>query len=435
MPQKRTTRIYWKHGRAYADFRDFADVGGKLLPLIPPGRKYATTEPDEAAVLVADLLRRFESARRAPALALPIAATPTRSAPPMVPPAPGVGGVTLGAYAAHYLTTRQQEGQVTEGHLRNQEQQLHRALAYFGAGRPLASLTTPDVLGYLHHLRTVRSQRGKPFKADAIRAHIFSLSGLYTMAAEEGLALNPVRVRRGRLPTPPRGEQVWLDYNDAVTFLEACQTIKLRRGDLALKFLTQLVATLLLTGGRPAEVYGLEEQDIDFRNQVVRFRPNSWRSLKNDGSRRVVPLWPQLRDILRPYLNDRERRRLAGEVIPSLLFPSRSGGLLVNCTKALRQVEAYLGWPQARKQGGPGHLTPKAFRHTYCATRLQTTERGMPVSDYQVGLELGQNGPSMVRQVYGHLGRQAPRWDQVLYSREGCQTPSFVTEFVTGEGL
>ena len=55
------------------------------------------------------------------------------------------------------------------------------------------------------------------------------------------------------------------------------------------------------------------------------------------------------------------------------------------------------------------------FRHTYCAARLQTLDRGAPVSEYTVSRELGHGGPSLVRRVYGHLGQIRRRGETVAY--------------------
>jgi hypothetical protein len=53
--KRRQGRVYWRDRagtrRAYADFRDYADVGGKLEPLIAPGERFATTDSDVAAKL------------------------------------------------------------------------------------------------------------------------------------------------------------------------------------------------------------------------------------------------------------------------------------------------------------------------------------------------------------------------------------------------
>jgi integrase len=58
------------------------------------------------------------------------------------------------------------------------------------------------------------------------------------------------------------------------------------------------------------------------------------------------------------------------------------------------------------------------FRHTYCAARLQTLDEGAPVSVYTVAKELGHGGDSMVRRVYGHVGRVRHRSDVVEYRVE-----------------
>jgi integrase len=58
------------------------------------------------------------------------------------------------------------------------------------------------------------------------------------------------------------------------------------------------------------------------------------------------------------------------------------------------------------------------FRHTYCATRLQTLDDGAPVSEYTVAKEMGHGGTAMVRRVYGHLGRVRHRADAVEYRVE-----------------
>ena len=47
---------------------------------------------------------------------------------------------------------------------------------------------------------------------------------------------------------------------------------------------------------------GLEVQDVSFDRKTVTFRPNEHRRLKTRTSRRTVPLWPHLEEILRPYV-------------------------------------------------------------------------------------------------------------------------------------
>ncbi|HEX4628778.1 MAG TPA: hypothetical protein VH137_08315 [Gemmatimonadales bacterium] len=70
------------------------------------------------------------------------------------------------------------------------------------------------------------------------------------------------------------------------------------------------------------------------------------------------------------------------------------------------------GWWEA------GELRSKAFRHTYTATRLQTLDRGAPVSVFTVSRELGHASTAMVERVYAHLGETRHRRDVVEYRIE-----------------
>jgi len=66
----------------------------------------------------------------------------------------------------------------------------------------------------------------------------------------------------------------------------------------------------------------------------------------------------------------------------------------------------------------PGEIRTKAFRHPYCAARLQTLDQGAPVSTYTVARELGHESEAMVRRVYAHLGTIRHRSEVVEYRVE-----------------
>lgn len=168
-----------------------------------------------------------------------------------------------------------------------------------------------------------------------------------------------------------------------------------------------LIVTYLLTGARETEVLGLEVEDVNFERKTVTFRPNNWRRLKTRTSHRTVPLWPQLEAILSDYLRDTPR-------VGGLLFPSpRQGnaGMVTDFRKPLDAVAKRAGWRE-------GEVRSKAFRHTYCAARLQSLDRGAPVSVYTVGKELGHGGDALVKRVYGHLGSVRHRAQEVEYRIE-----------------
>jgi hypothetical protein len=54
----------------------------------------------------------------------------------------------------------------------------------------------------------------------------------------------------------------------------------------------------------------------------------------------------------------------------------------------------------------------------YCAARLQTLDRGAPVSLHTVSRELGHGSEEMVRRVYSHLGTVRHRSEVVEYRVE-----------------
>lgn len=60
-------------------------------------------------------------------------------------------------------------------------------------------------------------------------------------------------------------------------------------------------------------------------------------------------------------------------------------------------------------------LTPKVFRHTYTATRIQTLDRGEPVSIFTVARELGHKSLDRIEDTYGHLQTRRERLPEVRY--------------------
>ena len=58
------------------------------------------------------------------------------------------------------------------------------------------------------------------------------------------------------------------------------------------------------------------------------------------------------------------------------------------------------------------------FRHTYITARLQTLDRGAPVSSWTVAREVGHSSTDMIEETYGHLGQVRHRSDVVEYRAE-----------------
>ena len=116
-------------------------------------------------------------------------------------------------------------------------------------------------------------------------------------------------------------------------------------------------------------------------------------------------MWPQLREALQEYVFGTGK-------VSGLLFPSPAApGMLKDLRKLLNAIGE-------RASFARGEVTSKMFRHTYCAARLQTLDRGAPVSPWTVAREMGHGDRSLTDRVYGHLGDVRHRSEVVEYRVE-----------------
>jgi integrase len=396
-PKRRKSRVYWRARggvrRAYGDFRDYADVGGHQESLVAPGERLATADPDVADAVAAARLRELDGLRRGRALH------------------GRAQGTALAAYAAEHLQKKARAGKVTHDWVAMAELFLRRAVEFFGAERELESIRVIDVQAWVTHLSATPTARGRPPSQGTVRHALNALSNLYRRAQSEGRVppgFSPVAAMLEK-PAGARREARWLEVPEAALLLESARTLPAlptQRDALSAGFAYALLATFLLTGGRSAEVLGLEVEDISFDRRTVTFRPNTWRRLKTLSSARVVPLWPQLEEILRPFIFSRPPT--------TLLFPSfitEREAMLTDWRKTLDRAAVRAGWR-------PGEIRTKAFRHTYCAARLQTLDAGAPVSPFTVSRELGHGSRTMVEMVYSHLGTIRHRTEVVEFRVE-----------------
>lgn len=413
---KRSERVYWREQggerRAYGDFRDFRDVGGGREALKVKGAKRATTDPDVAADIAAARVKDLERRRRSRQLL-------------------GVEKeATLKAFAAHHLQRKAKSGRTSLRWMEQTEQKLRTAVAHFGADRDLMAIRVEDVQMWADALAQEKEGRGgRPRSPGTVRHYLNVLSNLYTRAASEGCVppgFNPVAAMMDK-PIAERREASWLEPHDAALLLESARTyrpaiepVKHHHGGTTSAkpnpHLFPIIATFLLTGGRKSEVLGLEVDDVSFQRKTITFRPNSWRTLKTGTSHRPIPLWPQLEEILREYLVKREQAGGVGTLLfPSIRPPKPRPGeptpeeaMIKDLRKGLDAVAERAGWKA-------GDVRTKMFRHTYCAARLQSLDRGAPVSPYTVARELGHGGRGMVDRVYGHLGEVRHRSEGVSF--------------------
>jgi integrase len=299
------------------------------------------------------------------------------------------------------------------------EARLGVVMDFFGPKRDPRTIEPEDVREWAGYL--ARAGRRKP---GTVRHYLNALSGLFRRA-QEGLFVapeyNPVKALVEKPTANIAGDAKFFEVPEAALLLEAARILAERDRKNATEGLYPIIATFLLTGGRKAEVLGLDVEDVSFDRKVIRFRPNKHRRLKTKTSHRTVPLWPQLREILQAYMFGGDQPRTAG-----LLFPSVSGERITNLRKSLDEMAKPC-------EMEAGEIRTRAFRHTYCSARLQTVERiikpGMRPEDPdawdyvevprdRVAREMGHGGTQLVARIYGHAPRLPYRADAVEYRVE-----------------
>ncbi len=387
------SRLYKRGARFYGDFRA---LGGRREPLVPPGEGLATTDRRVAETVLADRVKELER-RRVNKVLL------------------GVRDLAeLQEYASRHLDLKKKSGRLTDPAIVQLETQLGRACKHFGSHRELSAITVADVQGFTRWLQQQSNGRGGTLGPGTVRHHLNALSNLYVRAAGEQRVpsgYNPVRDMMDK-PVGRSDEAKWLEVHDAALLLEAARRYRVpeERED-HITFMHPLLATFLLTGGRTMEVLGLEVSDVSLDARRVTFRPNEHRRIKTKAGHRVVPLWPQLEEILREHVFGG-----AGPLPGGLLFPSpRTGRMLTDVRKALDTVAKSAGWAK-------GEIRSKMFRHTYCAARLQTLDHGVPVSPFTVSREMGHGGTGLVDRIYGHVSDVRQRGEVVEYRVENHRT-------------
>ena len=324
---------------------------------------------------------------------------------------------TLAEYARHHLIEKEQAA-FSDRWLTQAQKHLQRAVDHFGAEKAVASIDVKAVQSYTQWLSKLESPRGGTLKPGTVRAHLNSLSNLYVRAQSESVVapgFNPVASMMDK-PRPDTGEADWFEVHDAALILEGARryrpsAVAAQLGPVHTDVVYPLVACFLLTGGRKEEILGLLARDVSFDRKIVTFRPNEIRGLKTRNASRTVPLFPQLEEILRPYVFGRD----APLAEDALLFSSaRTGGKISGVDKVLDRIAEIAGFQK-------GELRLKKFRHTFCAARLQTLDNGAPISPFTVARELGHGGTSLVERVYGHLGTVRHRSEHLEYRIENHQ--------------
>ena len=351
--------------RYWGDFRDFSDVGGALEPLRPAGERFATQDLDEAVAVAKSRLIELKRLRMEASVMFTAAADLSR----------------LDAYIEHHLVELAQSSAVTPAWLEAIELHLDTARDFFPDGIRLAEFRPRMIKEYIAHLASLPSGRLGPggtvkrLAPSSQRKYLNSLSGLFTSAIEDGLlpmGANAVAGVKRKPSNQSAGERAaWLEVHIAALLLHAAMTYVPKRADMALPCAFEVLATLMLTGAREPECYGMYIEDVNFERETITIWPNEDRRLKNDGSQRVMRLWPQLAAILKAYL--------AGPLRPTgrLLFPREAGtdAMITDLRSYLNTLADRISWsgPRSGRRCFATPIARPACKRTRKEFRLRNT--------------------------------------------------------------
>lgn len=198
--------IYRRGERWWGDFRVYADVGGRQEPLCAPGVRLATTDYQQAVLLYARRIERYEALRHNKV-------------------ATGIAQVaTLASFAEHHLTALQTEGRIRPSTVERYADALANVIERLGADVQLTEITPQRLTQY------VGRRRHDGAAAQTIRHELVALSRLFKRALSEGRALtNPVALLHDK-PRVERGEATWLTLDEAGALLEAAFEYDARQG-------------------------------------------------------------------------------------------------------------------------------------------------------------------------------------------------------------
>jgi integrase len=166
--------------------------------------------------------------------------------------------------------------------------------------------------------------------------------------------------------------------------------------------LRTLIMTAASTGLRASELRGLRWSDVDLRNGEVHVRQRADRfneigAPKSDGSRRTVPIGPEVVHALKEW------KLACAKSDLDLVFPT-SAGTIENHSNMLRSVEAVQMAAGAVDKEGKPKYGMHSFRHffaSWCINRRADGGRELPAKLVQT--YLGHSSISMTLDIYGHL--------------------------------
>jgi integrase/recombinase XerC len=239
---------------------------------------------------------------------------------------------------------------------------------------PLSKIDTLAVRSYLAHLHRARLSNR------SLARHLSTLRSFFRWACREGhIEKSPAK----GLPAPrvPKTLPRAMTLPDTERLLDADEETLIPERERA------LFELLYATGLRVSEAAGLDMEDVDFSERLVR--------VTGKGSReRIVPFGDAAADALRTYLPSRaalrHRAKDDGETGDPLFVNARGGRLTTRSMARLLKR-------RLRAAGLPEQISPHALRHTFATHLLQAG------ADLRAIQELLGHASLSTTQKYTHL--------------------------------
>jgi integrase/recombinase XerD len=224
------------------------------------------------------------------------------------------------------------------------QRDIRAFLTWWGGARSVADVTGADLETYLNELRDTRA-------ASSVARTLSSLRGWWGFLLDEGqLSVDPSAYvtpsRRGRSLPKPLPEEVMAHLLDT---MPRETPVDLR--DRA------LLEMLYGTGSRVSEVVGLELQDLDFDEELIR--------VTGKGSKqRLVPMGRTLKQTLREYLAPGGRSEFPKPRAHAHVFVNVRGGPL-----SRQGIDLIISARALNAGIDRSTISAHVFRHS-CATHM-----------------------------------------------------------------
>lgn len=385
-------RIYLRGKRWWLDARSHRDAGGDREPLREKGSTLATTDQARAIELAKTRMAELEYLRLS---------CQTKGLK---------GAIRLREAARDWLIHLARDTDLDDATIESYEWAARWILTLIRKNPYLHELTTQEARTLRKALAKAVSRRtGKRLSSRSQRHVLKTLEMLVDWGKAEGTVPggdNPIKPALKRM----RVTNKQTPYFEPVEVAAFLQGIVDSAGTVTAQVL--LSFTWALTGCRRTGGRGLLVEDLDLRHGLVRFECNEWRKIKGRrGGHRSVPIWPLLALAIRAYQPPFELRR------GHLACPTVSRGGHESMVSDFRSLwrKAQLRAIEILDEAGVEHtlrehrMTTRALRVAYASARVQTLDRGEPVSDRTVGYELGHQSKQMLDRVYVRIGKSTHR--------------------------